>query len=742
MKNLFKIFCLLFVWQTAHAQDFTKHVNPFIGTSNFGTTNPGAVVPQGMVSVVPFNVTGSAENKWDKDKRWWSTPYSWENSFLTGFSHVNLSGVGCPDLGVIIVMPTTGKVNANIPSYGSAMSKQHAEPGYYTCHVDKYNTQAEVTATQRSGLSRFTFPEGQSNVLIDLGNGLTNETGAFLRVVDNTEVEGYRMTGTFCYAGKSERSVFFVAKFNKPAKSFGAWKKMPALKAESAWSATSGKFKYYEKFTQAVAGDSIGAYFSFDTEKGEQIEVQVGVSYVSIENARENLQKEQKNAKFDKIRAEAKKAWNNRLSKIKVEGGSKEQKTIFYTALYHMHIHPNVINDVNGQYPKMESHEVGQLKEGNRYTVFSLWDTYRNFHPFMSLVYPDLQLDMVRSMVGMYKESGWLPKWELNGKETYTMNGDPAFIVIADTYLRGLTNFDVETAYEAMFKHATTPQKDNKIRPNQDFYLQHGYMPLLEDFDNSTSAALEYYIADWNLAQFAKSLGKKSDYERFHKQSMGYKNYFDKKEFKMLRPKLADGTFIKDFDPIQGENFAPVHGFHEGTAWQYAFGVPHDINGLMKLMGGKKKFTQTLQKVFDDKLYDMANEPDIHYPYLFNYVKGEEWRTQKQVSRLIKEYFKNTPDGIAGNDDCGTMSAWLAYSMMGIYPVCPGDMNYAITTPTFQKITIELDSRFYAGKQFVINKKGEGKIDGLQLSGKVHKSFFLHHKQITKGGELQLNLQP
>ncbi len=670
-NNRYKVFNLrllsfvliILICVISKAQKTTEYVNPFIGTTNFGTTNPGALVPQGMVSVVPFNVTGSDENKWDKDTRWWSTPYSWDNQFLTGFSHVNLSGVGCPDLGVILVMPTTGKVNANLKEYGAIMTGQRAEPGYFSCYIDRYGIKADVTATKRTGLSKFIFPMGQSNILIDLGNSLTNESGAYLKIVNNQEVEGWRMTGNFCYHGHSERPVYFVARFNKPAKSFGAFKKMPAMKAEKDWSATSNQFKYYEKFLHPLAGDSIGAYFSFETYESEAISVQVGISYVSIENARQNLDFESNDFDFFTTRENAKQEWESILSKVKVEGGTKDQKSVFYTALYHMNIHPNIINDVNGQYPLMENYGIGEVKERNRYTVFSLWDTYRNFHPLMSLVYPEKQLDMVRSVVDMYKESGWLPKWELNSTETYTMNGDPAFPVITDTYLRGLKDFDVESAYEAMVKSATTPEKENKIRTTNDFYLKNGYVPFTEDYDNSVSIALEYYLADWNLGILARELGKDKDYKRFIKQSKLYVNYFDKKEYKMLRPKKADGSFIKDFDPLQGKDFEPVHGFHEGTAWQYSFGVPHDIKGLIKLNGGGKKFSKKLQKVFDGGLFDMANEPDMHYPFLFNYVKGQEWRAQKETRRLIDTYFKNTPDGIPGNDDCGTMSAWVVYAI-------------------------------------------------------------------------------
>lgn len=722
-----------------NAQELLDLVNPFIGSSNFGTTNPGAIVPRGMVSVVPFNVTGSELNKWDKDKQWWSTPYSHDNVFFTGYSHVNLSGVGCPDLGAILVMPTTGKVTANLKEYGSVMKNQQASPGYYSCELEKYNIVTEVTSTKRTGLSRFSFPEGQSNILIDLGNGLTNETGGSIRIVSATEVEGSRMVGDFCYHGSSEHNVFFVARFSKPAVSFGAWKKMPEMMAENSWSATSGEFKYYEGFTQPVSGDSVGAWFSFNTKEKEEVLVQVGISYVSIENARKNLDAEQNEFDFNLTHDKARGAWNNVFSRIMVEGGSEDQKTVFYTALYHMHIHPNIINDVNGEYPLMEQSGIGKVNGRERYTVFSLWDTYRNYHSFMSLVYPDVQLDMVRSMVDMYNVSGWLPKWELNSKETYTMNGDPAFPVITDTYLRGLTDFDVDAAYEAMIKSSTTPDAANKIRKDVEFYWEHGFVPLRAEYDNSVSIALEYYLADWNVGQLAKALDKEDDYKKFHRQSLRWKEYFDKKEYQLLRPKLPDGTFIENFDPLQGHNFEPVHGFHEGTAWQYAFGVPHDIQGLIKAHGGQAKFNEKLDKIFNDSLFDMANEPDIHYPYLYNYLEGLESKTRFTVRNLVGTYFKNAPDGLPGNDDCGTMSAWVAFSMMGIYPVCPGNMDFAFTSPIFDKVTIKLDSNYYPGVTFEIIQKGNGDIIwDKKLNGNMIDKFFISHQEIVNGGKLEI----
>lgn len=742
MMRKLMLLCLATLALRAIAQEPADFVNPFIGTTNYGTTNPGAVVPQGMVSVVPFNVSGSSSNKFDKDAQWWSTPYSWENNYFTGYSHVNLSGVGCPELGIILVMPTTGQVEANHRKYGSPMEQQKATPGQYSNVLSKYGIRTQVTATQRAGLSKFIFPEGKSNILIDLGNGLTNESGASIRIVSNNEIEGWRMSGTFCYNDRTERPVYFVARFSKPAEDFGAWKKMPAMKAEASWSATSGKFKYYPKYQADMAGDSIGAWMSFNTKKGEEILVKVGISYVSIANARMNLDTEIPGFNFEKTAKEARNSWNEALSRISVSGGTDDQKTIFYTALYHMQIHPNVLNDVNGQYPMMESYAINQVKDGNRYTVFSLWDTYRNYHPLMSLVYPQQQLDMVRSMVDMYKESGWLPKWELNSTETHVMEGDPAIPVIVDTYLRGLKDFDVQAAYDAMYKSATTQGAENKLRPDIDFYLEKGYVPYMEKYDNSVSHALEYYIADWNLAQFAKTLGKTNDYNRFLNQSLRYKEYFDTKEFQIIRPRHADGSFYKEFDPKQGANFEPCPGFHEGTAWQYTFCVPHDITGLIKLMGGPAKFSKKLQKVFDEDLYDMANEPDIHYPWLFNFVKGEEWRTQQQVNRLLATYYKNAPNGLPGNDDCGTLSTWAVFAMIGLYPVCPGNTDFAIAEPIFDEVKIKLDNNFYSGKELIIEKinpKGKDSyIQEIKKDGRKLNRFFISHSDLVSGGTLEI----
>lgn len=719
------------------AQEPVDYVNPFVGTTNYGTTNPGAVVPQGMMSATPFNVMGSEDNKYDKDKQWWSTPYEVNNKYLTGFSHVNLSGVGCPDLGSLLLMPTSGELNVKYTQYGSEYTDEVAVPGYYSNMLTKYGIKCEMTATPRTSRARFTFHRGQGNLLMNLGEGLTNETGATVRFVNDREIEGSKLLGTFCYNPQAVFPIYFVMRIDKAPATRGYWKlQRPMQGVEAEWDVYSGKYKLYTSYSKEMSGDDVGAWFTFDTTEGEAIEVSIGVSFVSIENARLNLETEQPvGTTFDQIRAQARKKWNEDLSRILVEGGTEEQKGVFYTALYHTMIHPNILQDVNGQYPQMEGDKI-LTTDRNRYTVYSLWDTYRNFHQLMTLVYPERQMDMVRTMLDMYREHGWFPKWELYGRETLTMEGDPSIPVIVDTWMKGLRDFDINLAYEGMYKSATTPGKDNLMRPDIDDYIAKGYCPLMEQYDNSVSHALEYYIADYSLYTLAKALGKTEDAKLFYDRSMGYKHYYCK-EFGTLRPILPDGSFYSPFDPLQGANFEPSPGFHEGNSWNYTFYVPHDVKGLAKLMGGQKRFVNKLQMVFDKGYYDPANEPDIAYPYLFSYFKGEEWRTQKLVKELLAKHYTTKPNGLPGNEDTGTMSSWAIFSMMGFYPDCPGVPEYTLTTPTFDKITIKLDPAYWGTDKLVIRKEGgDGYIDQIRLGGKKYSKYRLTHEDLIHAGEI------
>ncbi|MBR4964821.1 MAG: GH92 family glycosyl hydrolase [Alistipes sp.] len=726
------------------AEEPTKWVDPFIGTADYSVTHPGAVVPHGMMAVVPFNVTGSELNRFDKDNRWWSAPYDIRNKYSVGFAHGALSGVGCPELGAIITMATVGEVMPDRYDHGSTYSDEVAEPGYYATTYDMFAVRAEATATERASVERYTFVEGgAANILIDLGTALSNESGAMLRKVSDTEVEGMRLLGTFCYTNQAVFPVYFVARISHKAESTGYWKLQPEMTGvEAAWSGDSGQYKIYKSYSREMMGNDIGFYFSLgEVEPGTEVEVKVGISYTSMENARRNLDAEVAGRTFDEVRAEAHDVWSDALGKIRVTGGSDEDKTMFYTGLYHALLHPNILSDVNGEYPAMESGATGLAADYDRYTVFSLWDTYRNVHQLLTLAYPDVQTDMIRSMVAMSEEWGWLPRWELYGRETFTREGDPAIPVIVDSYLKGLRDFDVEVAYEAMKRSATTPGADNPIRRDIDPYIERGYIPVgifAQDMsgDNSVSHALEYYVADHALSLLAREMGDEEFAEELESRAAGWRHYYSKADGAM-RPLDASGEYVGEFDPTAGANFSNTIGFHEGSSWNYTFFVPHDIDGLVKAMGGKRAFTEKLWMIFEEGHYDPTNEPDIAYPYLFSRIKGEEWRTQYIVRRLLDENYSVSPDGLPGNDDTGTMSAWAVFSMMGIYPDCPGEPYYTITTPRFE--CVEIDTMHGT---ITIECEGEGDyIETMELGGRPLKSYRISHEELMTNKILKLKLK-
>lgn len=735
--------------QHAKAGDLTRYVDPMIGTTNFSVCNPGAVLPHGLMTVTPFNVMGSDLNKFDKDKRWWSAAYEYNNVYMTGFAHVMLSGVGCPEMGTLLTMPTTGKLNVDYRDYGSTYDQETARPGYYGVRLKKYGVKCEMTSTLRSSRERYTFPKGEGHILVNIGDGLTNEVGGSVRRVSDTEIEGFRLLGTFCYNSQAVFPMYFVVRVNKRPQSAGFWKLQPKMEGvKGEWDPDNGKYKLYNNYGRDLAGDHIGCFFNYDFADTSEVEVSVGVSFVSIKNARENLDVEQRGKSFDDMARLADEEWEKTLGKITVEGGTEAQKRVFYTALYHTQLEPCVLQDVNGEYPTMESDSIGHT-DGTRYTVYSLWDTYRNLHQLETLLYPDRQVDMVRTMIDMYREWGWMPRWELFGRETWTMEGDPAIPVITDTWLKGLRGFDINTAYEAFRKSATTPGKDNLMRRDIDPYASRGYIPLGwfaqdQSGDNSVSHALEYYVADASLARLAESLGHKQDAKLFRERSLGYKHYYDK-QTGTLRPRQKDGSWLTPYDPGDGANFSNAPGFHEGSSWNYTFYVPHDIAGLAKLMGGAKPFVNRLQSVFDKGLYDPANEPDIAYPYVFSRFKGEEWRTQEAVHKLIAKYYTDKPDGIPGNDDTGTMSAWVVFSMLGFYPDCPGDPSYTLTSPVFDRATLHLDKRYYPGGDLTIvaNRPTPSAyiISTMTLGDKKRNSYRVSHKELVNGGTLTFNLK-
>lgn len=727
---------------SATEQNPAQYVNPFIGTSNYGTTQPGPIVPGGMVSMSPFNTIPRPEHKVHTDG-WCSTPYVFDNTWCIGFTQVNLSGVGCPDMGSLLLMPTVGNLEVDFQKYAAKLYDQTASAGYFSCRVGEDKVLAEMSATRRTTISRYTFNPGQNNILFNIGQGLSTEGGCYVRRVGHREIEGMRIMGDFCYnRPQSVVPIYFVVRVSDTPVKTRYWKKQAQLPdAVASWSQYSNKYKVYEEYTAEMAGNDIGVAFTFNNTEKSQITVSVGISYVSIANARENLDAEQPATKtFKAIHTAAIEEWNKVLSVVSIEGGTEDHKVQFYTSLYHNWIHPNTFSDVNGQYTMMGSNKTGKIEdETERLTMFSGWDVYR-LTPFTgALFFPDRQSLMARTMMQMYRENGALPKFEVAGKEFMVMEGDAALPYMTACYFLGLTKgIDTDELYNAMRKNA---MNETYVRGNQDFYNKNNYIPWRTKFDNSVSQAIEYYIADWSLAQMAKAIGKEDDYKMLMARAMGYKKYFDK-AYGLLRPVQENGKFMEGFNPLEGQNFEPSNGFHEGTSWNYTFSIPYDIPGVIKLFGKTKRFVDSLESCFVKGYFDMGNEPDMSYPYFFSYVKGEEWRTQKWVNYCLDKYFGNRPGGLPGNDDAGTMSAWQMLSMMGIYPACPARPDYVITTPTFDKVTIKLNPDFYSQSELTIEAKNRTEqniyIERIELDGEPYNSYFIDHQKLTNAKRLTI----
>lgn len=722
MKRLifFLVLLLLTIFVTpvgAQENDFVKYVNPMIGTDSSGHTYPGAALPFGMVQLSPDGgVTG-----WDH-----CSGYHFTDNSIMGFSHTHLSGTGAMDYGDVLFMPTVGKVKLipgtmENPSIGYRSRFRHetevATPGYYSVLLDRYEIKAELTASERCGVHRYTFPKSDSsNIIIDLQHGIGSTCQAWVKIVGNNRVEGMRNS----HGWAKNRYVFFVAEFSRPFKQYGT--------------ANGDKPDYGSR---KAKGDSVKAFVVFSTKVGEAIVARVGISFVSLDGALKNLRAEVKNLDFDSIASNARTTWNKELGKIQVEGGSHEQKTMFYTALYHTMLTPNVFMDIDGKYFGMD-HKIHTAQGFTNYSVFSLWDTFRAFHPLMTIIEPDRDLDFVKTLIQKYREGGLLPVWELAGNETFTMIGYPSVPVIFDAYMKGLKGFDLKEALTAMTKSADEDWRGLK------YYKERGYDPA--DRDNETvSKTLEYAYEDWCIAQMANRLNEKKVYKKFNQRSLFYQNVFDSSTG-FMRGRLADGSWITPFDP-----FAVTANYTEANAWQYSFFVPHDIRGMIELYGGVKKFNVKLDSLFQGSeqlagRYQpdisgmigqdaQGNEPSHHMSYLYDY-SGEPWKTQAIVREIMSTLYCNKPDGLPGNDDCGQISAWYLLSAMGFYSVTPGQNTYAIGSPVFKKVSIELPR----GKKFVIetenNSDNSGFISSAQLDGKDYDKPFIAHQDIMRGGTL------
>ena len=735
MKKLSLILVLLLCGIVeAKTFDAAKYVNPFIGTGGHGHTFPGATMPFGMVQLSP----DTRVDNWDG-----SSGYHYSDSIIYGFSHTHLSGTGIPDYCDILFMPTIGEPQftakegeKDVNGYASKFSHENekAEPGYYSVKLDDDNIFAEMTATERVGFHRYTFPKSdKANIILDLkwrDKVLESE----LKVVGNNRIEGYRRSSSWA----KDQVVYFVAEFSKNF---------------------SDKSQFKEIITpishEPDEPSHLRASFRFKTKLNEQILVKVAISPVSIEGARKNLAAEIPDWDFEKVRNNAKNAWNKELSKIEVSGGNDTQLTNFYTALYHTMIAPNIFQDVDGKYLGLDR-KIHTAPKDTNYTVFSLWDTFRAAHPLYTIIDEKRTVDFINTFIRQYEQGGRLPVWELAGNETDTMIGYHAVSVIADAMAKGIRGFDYEKAFEAA-KHSA--ELDHY---GLEAYKKRGYISM-EDEQESVSKTLEYAYNDFCIAQMARIMERrqpagesgsrkltsyKSDRQIYLKRAQYYKNLFDV-DLGFMRPR-QNGGFVSPFKP----NEVTFH-FTEGNSWQYSFFVPHDVSGLIELHGGKNNFEGRLVSLFEteDTLtgreqpditgllgqYAHGNEPSHHIAYLFNYAEDPA-RTQKYVRKILDEFYKPTPDGLIGNEDCGQMSAWYVLSALGFYQVAPSIPNYDIGTPLFKEAKIHLEN----GKAFTIKAPNVSEknfyVRSVKLNGKDHRKTFFTHSDIISGGILEFEM--
>ncbi len=712
---------LSFVISTAGFAQKTpaEYVNTFIGTGGHGHTYPGATMPFGMVQLSP----DTRLEGWDG-----CSGYHYDDNYIYGFSHTHLNGTGVPDLCDILFMPTTGETRWNNgsdgkPGYGSHFkhSSENSEPGYYKVFLDDYGITAELTATTRVGMHCYTFPASiESNILLDLFHR-DEVLESSIKVINNTQIEGLRRSRSWA----ENQYVYFVAEFSRPFLSY-------EIAVDN---------KTQPGITSAENKKNIKAIFHFNTTKGEKIYVKVGISAVNEKGAGLNLNTEIPDWEFEKVRSDAKTAWNNELSKIEVEGGTDQQKTVFYTALYHTMVNPNTYMDVDGFYRGRDL-KVHRDRSFTNYTVFSLWDTYRAFHPLMTIIDQKRTLDYIKTFLTQYDQGGLLPVWELDANETFCMIGYHSVPVILDAYLKGITGFDTEKAFEAMRKSATREGNIGLQALDQNGYISS------EDESESVSKTLEYAYDDWCIAQFASSIGKNDEYKYFIKRGQNYKNVFDASTgFMRAR---TNGGWFNPFDPFE-VNF----NYTEANSWQYSFSAVQDMDGFIQFLGGKQNLAKKLDQLFSASSktsgrdqsditgligqYAHGNEPSHHIAYLYPFA-GQPWKTQKLVHQIMNTLYRNNPDGLAGNEDCGQMSAWAVMSAMGFYQVTPGTDEYVIGTPWFSKVTINLEN----GNKFSIKAKGISPnnfyIQSATLNSKRYDASFIKHEDIMNGGELSFTM--
>ncbi len=697
------IFCLTSTAQTNYA----KTVNPFIGTGGHGHTFPGATTPHGMVQLSP----DTRLEGWDG-----CGGYHYDDKYIYGFTHTHLSGTGVPDYCDILVMPSAENPSPDNKIYGSSFShnNEKAWAGYYSVLLDKGNIQTEFTATDRVGFHHYTFSNANDNtIILDLKHR-DEVLESSLKIEDSFTVSGLRRSKYWA----RNQYVYFVMKFSKPIKKFGVWNN----------EADAGT-----RLGDSLNSKNLKAFFQFDLSTDKNIYVKVALSLVDAEGARLNMNAELPGWDFEKTKAEAEQKWNTELGKIEVKG-NEEKRKIFYTALYHTAVVPNINMDVDGNY-RGRDNKIHHAEGFTYYSVFSLWDTYRAAHPLYTIIDRKRTLDYIKTFLAQYKEGGKLPVWELASNETECMIGYHCIPVIVDAYVKGIRDFDANLALEAMMHSA-----------NLDHYGLKAYKAkgLIETDDESenVSRTLEYAYDDWCIAIFAKAIGNQKVYEEFIKRAQYYKNVLDPKTG-FMRPR-KNGDWLSPFDPREVDN-----NYTEANSWQYSFYTPQDIGGYLKLTGGPKSFEKRLDDLFSTSSdmtgrdqsditgligqYAHGNEPSHHIAYLYNYTDAP-YKTQEKVHQIMTEFYKNAPDGLIGNEDCGQMSAWYVLSAMGFYQVTPATDFYNTGTPLFEETKIHTEN----GKSFVIAAPGANA--GRYYVSKISTGSEIRYTDILNGGIMNFTL--
>lgn len=748
MKHFLSLLGLSF-FLTSVAQ--VEYVNPMIGTDGMGHTFPGACVPFGGIQLspdtdtIPHNIDG----KYQHDVYRYCAGYQHSDNTIVGFSHTHFSGTGHSDLGDILIMPTTGKLllnpgTASSPENGYRSRFSHdtekATPGYYEVMLDDYGVKARLTATPRVGVHSYSFPKDEKRrVIMDLNHGLYNYDGktlwASVRVENDTLLTGYRITNGWARTNYT----YFAISFSRPIANYGY-----ADRAKTNYRGGWGKFKMNENFPE-IAGRNVVSYFEF--EPGEDdIMVKVALSATGTDGAVRNLMAEADGKSFEQIADEATALWNNELGSFRIEG-TDDQKAMFYTSLYHTMINPSVYMDVDGVYRGLDNN----LHKGEgftNYTVFSLWDTYRALHPFLTLFMPERSADMAKSMLRHQQQSvhGLLPVWSHMANDNWCMSGYHAVSVLADAYAKGI-DLNPEEVLKAM-----TTTSNVKYYEGIGPYTELGYVP----FDKSSvgaSTTLEYAYDDWTIYKTALFAGDRANADIYKQRALNYKNVYNK-ESGFSHPRYSDGSFKPDFDPCQTSG----EGFIEGNSWNFSFHVPHDVAGLIEITGGEKRFVNRLDSLFamsldpkyyannedvtDDCLiggYVHGNEPSHHIPYLYAWT-SQPWKSQYWLREIMNKMYRNDIRGLGGNDDCGQMSAWYIFSALGFYPVCPGTDQYVIGAPYLPFAEVDLPS----GKKLTIKAPGVSDrnryVKNVKLNGKPYDKSYLTHNDIMQGGVLEFEM--